>query len=123
MLWYMTLTFFICGDANYHQPKHTIPSTILIWNVSQTYIDSYCIDDDPQLNSQYFTLIRAENPPNFKRNGVSIYFKEHLDAHPVNSGNLNEHFVLEINIQNKKGNITSLYQSPSQRTLNSLYLN
>ena len=45
---------------------------------------------------------------------VSIYFKEHLTLHPVSPLNLNECVVLEFNIKNKKGYVTSLYQSPSQ---------
>ena len=56
-------------------------------------------------------MIRTDNP---QRGGVSIYFKEHLAVRPVDPLNLNECFVLEINILNKKGYVISLYRSPSQ---------
>ena len=54
-------------------------------------------------------MIRADNSLNFKTRGVSISFKEHLVVRPISYINLNECLVLEINIQNKKGNIISLY--------------
>ena len=59
-------------------------------------------------------MIRADNPHNCKKGGVSIYFKEHLAVCPISPLNLNECLVLEINIQNKKGFVISLYQSPNQ---------
>ena len=59
-------------------------------------------------------MIRADNPHNCKRSGVSIYSKDHLAAHPVSPLNLNDCLVLEINIENKKGYVISLYRSPSQ---------
>ena len=59
-------------------------------------------------------MIRTDNPHNCKRGGVSIYFKEHSAVRPVDPLNLNECFVLEINIQNKKGYVIYLYRSPSQ---------
>ena len=55
------------------------------------------------------TLIRADNPNNCKRGGVGIYFKEHLTVRPESPLNLNECLVLEINIQNKKEYVISLY--------------
>ena len=48
------------------------------------------------------------------RGGVSIYLKEHLAVRPVSPLNLNECLVLEVNVQNKKGYVISLYRSPSQ---------
>ena len=80
----------------------------------ETYLDSAYADDDTRLNLKDFTLIRADNPRNCKRGGVSIYFKEHLAVRPVSPLNLKECLVLEINIQNKKGFVISLYQSPNQ---------
>ena len=56
-------------------------------------------------------MIWTDNP---QRGGVSIYFKEHLAVRPVDPLNLNECFVLEINILNKEGYVISLYRSPSQ---------
>ena len=70
--------------------------------LAETYLDCSYVDDDPPLNLKDFTLIRADNPHNCKRAGVSIYFKEQLAVCPVYPLNLNKCLVLEINIQNKK---------------------
>ena len=59
-------------------------------------------------------MIRSDNPHNCKRGGVSIYFKEQLTVPAVSLLNLNDYLGLEINIQNKKGYLISLYRSPSQ---------
>ena len=82
--------------------------------LSEAYIDSSYVDDDARLNLKDFTLIGADNPHNCKRGGVSICFKEHVAVRIVSPLNLNECLVLEINIQNKKGYVISLYRSPSQ---------
>ena len=66
--------------------------------LSETYFDSSYADDDTRLHWKDFTLIRAGNRHSCKRDGVSIYFKEHLAVHLVSPLNLNECLVLEINI-------------------------
>ena len=38
----------------------------------QTYLDPSYVDDNARLDLKDFTLIRTENPHNFKRGGVSI---------------------------------------------------
>ena len=81
---------------------------------SETYVDSSYADDDTWLNLKDFTLIRADNPHNCKKGGVSIYFNEHLAVCLISPLNVNECLVLEINIQNKKGFVISLYWSPNQ---------
>ena len=82
--------------------------------VSETYLDSSYTDDNIRLNLKEFTLIKADHPHNSKRNEVSIYFKEHLAVLSVSPLTLNECLVLEINFQNKKGYVISLYRSFSQ---------
>ena len=82
--------------------------------LSGTYLDSSYSDDNTQLNLKDFTLIRADNPHNCKRGGVSTFFKEHLAVRPVSPLNLNESLKLEIDIQNKKRFVISLYRSPNQ---------
>ena len=77
--------------------------------------DSSYADHDTRPNlKKGFTLIREDNPLNCKRGGVSICFKEHLAVRPVSPLNWHECLLLEINIQNKKGYVISLYRSPSQ---------
>ena len=82
--------------------------------LSEAYLDSSYADDDTRFNLKNFTLIRADNPHNCKRGGVSIYFKEQLAVHPLSPLNLYECLVLEINIPNKKGYVIFLYRLPSQ---------
>ena len=77
--------------------------------LSETYLDSSYADDDTQLNLKDFTLIRTDNPHNCKRGGVSIYFKEHLAIRPVSPLNINECLAKDIDIQNKKRKVISLY--------------
>ena len=78
--------------------------------LSETYLDSSdADDDDTRLNSKDFSLIREDNLHSFKRCGVNIYFKEHLGICLVSPLNLNECLVLEINKQNKKRYVASLY--------------
>ena len=54
-------------------------------------------------------MIRADNPHNCKRGGVSIYFKELLAVRHVSPLNLHECLVQEINSRIKKD-----MQSPCQ---------
>ena len=140
----MALALFTCGDVELNPgPKNTKsyyfshcywnlnslpahnfckPSLIEAYNtrhnfdicLAETYLDSSYGDDDTRLNLKDFNLIRADNPHNYKRGGVSINFKEHLAVRPVSPLNLNECLVLEINILDKKGFVISLYRSPNQ---------
>ena len=137
----MALLLFICGDVELNPGPKNIKSyyyfSLYHWNLNslpshdfsklslieaynphhnfdmiclfETYVDSSYADDDTRLN-----LDRADNPHNCKRGGVSIYFKEHMAVLLVSPLNLHECLVLEINIQNKKGYVFSLYRSPSQ---------
>ena len=66
--------------------------------LSETYLDSSYADDDTRINLKDFTLIRADDPYNCKRGGVSIYIKEHLAVRPISPLSLNECLALEINI-------------------------
>ena len=118
----VALTFFICCDVELNPgPNNTKSyyfsfchahdfsklSLIEAYNthhnfdmiyLSETYFDSSYADDDTRLHWKDFTLIRADNRHSCKRDGVSIYFKEHLAVRPVSPLNLNECLVLEINI-------------------------
>ena len=67
--------------------------------LSETYLYSTYADDDTRLNLKDFALIRADNPHNCQRGGVSIYFKQHLAVRLVSPLNLNECFVLEIKVK------------------------
>ena len=51
--------------------------------LSGTYLDFFYVLYDPLVNFKDFTLIRADNPHNWKRGGASICFKEHWTVCPV----------------------------------------
>ena len=59
-------------------------------------------------------MVRADQPNNVKRGGVSIYYKESLPVRVINLPYLQEASLLQLNDQNKKTIISSLYRSPSQ---------
>ena len=61
-------------------------------------------------------MVRADQPNNVKRGGVSIYYKESLPVRVINLPYLQEALLLELNDQNKKIIISSLYRSPSQNS-------
>ena len=61
-----------------------------------------------------YKVIRADNPSDSKKGGVDIYYKEFLADRPVEVKNLNECFICEVSIKNKRGYVVSLYRTPSQ---------
>ena len=58
--------------------------------------------------------MRADNPNNIKRGGVSAYFRESLPVRVMPNHYLSEFLILEINLKKKKGYLVSLYRSPNQ---------
>ena len=63
-----------------------------------------------------YKLVRADHSDNVKRGGVCIYYKESLPVRVINLPYLQEALLLELNDQNKKIIISSLYRSPSQNS-------
>ena len=61
-------------------------------------------------------MVRADHPNNVKRGGVCIYYKESLPVRVINLPYVQEALLLELNDQNKKIIISSLYRSPSQNS-------
>ena len=61
-------------------------------------------------------MVRADHPNNVKRGGVCIYYKESLPVRVINLPYLQEALLLELNDQNKKIIISSLYRSSSQNS-------
>ena len=83
--------------------------------LSETFLDSSFLDDDPRLNLNGYSLIRADHPSDTKKGGVCIYYKNYLPLiqKPALSA-LNECLVCELKVGKKKCFITILYRSPSQ---------
>ena len=61
-------------------------------------------------------MVRTDHSNNVKRGGVCIYFKESLPVRVINLPYLQEALLLELNDQNKKVIISSLFPSPSQNS-------
>ena len=84
--------------------------------LSETYLDSSFPSDHVSLELGVYKLVRADHPNNVKRGGVCIYYKESLPVGVINLPYLPEALLLELNDQNKKIIISSLYCSPSQNS-------
>ena len=58
--------------------------------LSETYLDSSILPQDPNLEMQRYTLIRADHASNIKRGGVCVYYKNHLPLKLLNIHYLQE---------------------------------
>ena len=90
-------------------------STVFIC-LSETYLDSSITSDHVCLDLEGYQLVRADHPNNVKRGGICIYYRESLPVRVINLPYLQEALRLELNDQNKKIIISSLYRSPSQNS-------
>ena len=83
--------------------------------LSETFFDSSIPIDDNTLSIPGYSMMRADHLSNIKRNGVCLYYKEHLPiVRRDNISNLQECLVTEITLKNKRCFLTCLYRSPSQ---------
>ena len=82
--------------------------------LSETFLDSSFLPDDPRLKLDGYNLIRADHPNDVKRGGVCVYVKNSLAIRVCNINNLKECIIIELNLKNKKGYAITLYRSPSQ---------
>ena len=76
------------------------------------YLDSSIPTDHVSLELDGYKLVRANHPNNVKRGGVCNYYKESVPVRVINLPYLQEALLLELNDQNKKIVISSLYGSP-----------
>ena len=82
--------------------------------ISETYLDFDTTDDDHNLKIASYNLIRADHPPNTKRGGVCIYYKDSLAFISLNIHYLKDWMSFEISFGGKICNFIFLYHSPSQ---------
>ena len=83
--------------------------------LSETFLDSSILDDDPRLAIDGYNLIRFDHPSNSKKGGVCIYFKDHLPlVCRADLTNLHECLMCELRACNKRLFFTVIYRSPSQ---------
>ena len=89
---------------------------MLLLSLSETYLDSSIPSDHVSLELKGYKLVRTDHPNNVKRGGVCIYYEESLPVRVINLSWLQEALLLELNDQNKKIIMSSLYRSPSQNS-------
>ena len=91
--------------------------------LSETYFDSSIPSNHVSLDLEGYKLVRPDHPNNVERGGVCIYYKESLPVRVINLPYLQGALVLELNEQNKKIIISSLYRCSSQNSFESFLTN
>ena len=79
--------------------------------LSKPHHSSIASDND-DLNIKGYNLYR--DPNNVKRDGVCTYIRESLPVRCLSNTYLQECLILEISVNNKKGNVALLHRSLSQ---------
>ena len=90
-----------------------------LWNVSWLLDTVSWLPDHVSLELEGYKLVRADHPNNVNWGGVCIYYKESLPVRVINLPYLQEALLLELNDQNKKIIISSLYALPVKTEKNS----
>ena len=80
----------------------------------ESYLDSSTASNNDDLNIKGYNLYRADHPNNAKTGGVCPYIRESLPVKCLSNAYLQECYILEISINNKKGYVASLHRSPCQ---------
>ena len=78
----------------------------------ESYPYSSKASDNDDLDIKVYKLLKDEHPNNIKRDGVCAYIKKSLPVRCLSNTYLQECFILEISINNKKRYAFSLYRSP-----------
>ena len=92
---------------------NTINKLDVIW-LSESYQNLSIAFYTDDLNIKDYNLYSVDHPSNVKRSSVCVYIRESLSVRCRSNTYLQECFILEIPINNKKGYVVSLYQFPSQ---------
>ena len=83
--------------------------------LSGTLLDSTIPNDDVNIQTNGYSLLRADHPNDIKRGGVCIYFKESLPLIRINElTNIKDCILTEISVNNEKCFFTCLYRSEKQ---------
>ena len=82
--------------------------------LSETYLDSSILPQDPNLKVQGYKLIRGDHPSDVKQGGACVYYKNHLPLKLLNINYLQECITFELSIKNKLCIIAALYRYPIQ---------
>ena len=82
--------------------------------LSETYVDSYILHDDDNLQIPGYNLYREDHSLNIERGTVCIYYKMSLPLKIKIIHYLEECINSELKIKDKLRNFISLYHSPNQ---------
>ena len=83
--------------------------------ISETFLDSDYLSDDPRLSLQGYAMIKSDHPSNTKRGGVCMYYKDHLPlVVRTDLMLIDECIVGEIKYKSSKCFISCFYRSPNQ---------
>ena len=84
--------------------------------LSETYLDSSIPTNNDNLDIDGYNPVRSDHSSNTKREGVCIYYKNHLPLRVMNINSLNECIVFDIKLGDKICSFAVLYRPPSQST-------
>ena len=83
--------------------------------LTETFLNSSILSDDNRIKIDEYNLIRSDHPSDSRKDGICIYYKEHIPLILRNDINtLDNCLVAEIRSQNKKCLLTCIYRSPNQ---------
>ena len=83
--------------------------------LSETFLDSSIDVSDTRINTNGYSLLRADHPSNTKRGGVCMYYKSYLPViRRIDLSDLQECIFAETTVDKEKCFLTSLHRSPSQ---------
>ena len=85
-----------------------------IFCISETYLNSSITEDDDNLQTPGYDLIRPDHPSNSKRGGIAIRYKNFLPLKLIDVNYLSESILFQLQIFSKICNFISLYRSPSE---------
>ena len=80
--------------------------------LTETYLNSTVDPKNPLING--YKLVRADNPDDFKRGGVCLYYRENLTLQLVDTPYIEQCILCETHIQNTTGYVAAICRSPSQ---------
>ena len=82
--------------------------------LSETYLGSYTLLDDGNLEICGYTVVHSNHASNTKRESVCLYYKNNLPLRVINIGYLNECLTLELKFGDTTCNFIVVYRPLSQ---------
>ena len=92
-------------------PYNTVQKFDIIC-ISETYLNS-SVNENLLLIPGYH-LLRADHPDNLKKDGVCLFYKEHLTLRQIEAPYFFQWTLCKLTNQNQVGYVAVIYHSPSQ---------